>query len=106
MSAANYLKVYTKKRIFVLMPLIELGAKASEYHYNIGKTLAGCKYLFLTNRNFLHEIEQGILAVKGTCKVLVAKPDILAERITEIARHGDVVLFEGKEAGTVLSKLL
>lgn len=105
-SAANYMRVYNKKKIFVLMPLIELGAKASEYHYNIGRTLATCNYLFLTNKNFLKDIKKGIRDSKGKCKILIEKPEILAEKINQITKRGDVVIFEGKEAGNVLNKLL
>lgn len=106
LAAANYLKVYSRKKIFVLMPLIELGRKAKEHHYAIGQALANCSYLFLTNKNFLNEIQKGITDRKGVCRVVVGKPEEIAHRIGQIASNGDVVLFEGKEAGNILSKLI
>jgi UDP-N-acetylmuramoyl-tripeptide--D-alanyl-D-alanine ligase len=105
-AAATYLTTYSHKKIFVLMPLIELGKKAKEYHYHIGEVLASNDYLFLTNKNFYKDIRQGIHKKNGKCKVYVMTPDKISQRISEITKKGDVVLFEGKEAGNVLTKLL
>lgn len=105
-AAAKYLHVYNHKKIFVLMPLIELGRKAKNYHYEIGKTLGICDYVFLTNKNFAKEIKKGIVDAKGKCKLLIASSSVIADKIPEIAKKGDVILFEGKEAGLVLGRLL
>ena len=106
LAAADYLRVYNHKKIFVLMPLIELGEKAAQYHKEIGKALSKCDYLFLTNKNFVKEIKQGILEGKGTCIVSVEKQEKIADKISEITKNGDVVIFEGKETGNVLTRLL
>lgn len=105
-AAARYLEVYHHKKLFVLMPLIELGKKAKTYHYEIGKVLGKCDYVFLTNKNFYKDIQKGIQDSKGKCEIIVANSSIIADKIPGIAKKGDVILFEGKEAGTVLSKLL
>ena len=88
------------------MPLIELGKRGKEYHYHIGEVLANNDYLFLTNKNFYKDIQEGIQRKNGKCKVYVMTPEKISQRITEIAKKGDVVLFEGKEAGNALTKLL
>jgi len=105
-AAATYLTTYSHKKIFVLMPLIELGKRGKEYHYHIGEVLANNDYLFLTNKNFYKDIQEGIQRKNGKCKVYVMTPEKISQRITEIAKKGDVVLFEGKEAGNALTKLL
>lgn len=106
LAAASYLHVYNRKKIFVLMPLIELGGKAKEHHHAIGQALAQCNYLFLTNKNFAKEIQKGIADKKGKCKVITDRLDAIAQQISEITTSGDIVIFEGKEAGSVLTKLL
>ena len=105
-AAADYLSIYQKKKIFVLMPLIELGKKASEYHYRIGKALAFCDFLLLTNKNFYKDIVRGVREKKGKCQVIVGRADRLTLKLSELTKKGDVVLFEGKEAGIILSKIL
>lgn len=106
MAAAKYMKLYTKKKIFVLNPLIELGKKAKQYHKNIGEELAQFDYLFLTNKNFLSDIQKGIEEKGGVCQAIVMSKEKIAENISSIAKKGDVVLFEGKETSAILSKLL
>lgn len=105
-AAASYLQVYNRKKLFVLTPLIELGGKAKEHHYAIGQALAHCNYLFLTNKNFAKEIQKGITDRKGNCKIIIGKSDSISQQIGQLTAHGDVVIFEGKEAGNVLTKLL
>ncbi len=105
-AAIVYAKTHVHKKIFVLTPLIELGKKGKEHHVDIGKKLAQFDYLFLTNKNFVKEIQEGITTEEGKCKVYTGTADTIAERITRITRKGDIVVFEGKEAGNVLGKLL
>lgn len=106
MAALKYMQVYDKKKIFVLTPLIELGKNAGERHCAIGRLMSvGVDYLFLTNNNFYKDIMKGIIEGNSKCMVQVGKPDQIAEEIIRLADGGDVVMFEGKEAGKVLTKL-
>lgn len=105
-AAAKYLKTWKGKKFFVLSPLIELGSHAEERHYTLGKALAFCDFLFMTNNNFLSSIQHGIKDAKGDCLVMVGNPSDIAQEIKhEVDKH-DMVLFEGKEAGLVLEKLI
>ncbi len=107
LSAVSYARLYKRnKKIFILTPLIELGKRARERHVQIGKELGNCDYLFLTNKNYYKEILEGINSESSKCIVSVGTSVRIAQEIQSIARSGDVVIFEGKEAGNILSLLL
>lgn len=105
-SAASYAQLYNTKKIFVLTPLIELGKMSDKRHIEIGMKLSDFDYIFLTNKNFLNEIKKGVAAAKGTSIIHVASAREIAENIKKIAKKGDVVVFEGKEAGFILKQLV
>lgn len=105
-AAIDYIKVYDKKKILVLMPLVELGEHAKKRHYDIGLQASKvCDYLFVTNKNFYEQLKQGIEDGKGTCQLKTGKIPDLVENIITLAKKDDVIIFEGKEAGKVLQKL-
>lgn len=106
LAILEYMKVYTKKKVLVLMPLIELNKHGSERHYQIGLAASKiCDYLFLTNRNFYEDIARGVSDGKGGCMVLVGSSALIAGEIPVLTSKGDVVVFEGKEAGKTMLKL-
>lgn len=106
MSAAEYLKLYKKKRIFVMTPLIELGKMGKQRHRQIGEELSVFDYVFLTNKNFAKQIEEGINSAHGKTIVEVAGVKQIAQKIKMLLQKDDAVVFEGKEAGFVLKYLL
>lgn len=106
LAAMDYAKIYKGKKILVLQPMIELGGKAAKEHYRVAKEISNtCDYLFLTNRNFYKSISRGIIDGKGKCEVKVAKVGVVLDFIVHNITKGDVIVFEGKEAGTILNKL-
>lgn len=106
-AAANYMSIYKKKKIIVLMPLLELGSNAKKRHIELGECLAKiCDYLFLTNNNFYTEIMSGVNRKESNCKLFVAQPLEIVKQLQTIEKKGDVILFEGKEAAAVLNRLL
>lgn len=106
-AAMEYLQVSTKRRIFVLTPLIELGKHAPSRHHAIGVDAAKkCDYLFLTNNNFYDDIMQGVMEGGNACIVKVDKPLVIAQALRTLVQRGDIVMFEGKEAGLALRKFL
>ncbi|MGH7245510.1 MAG: Mur ligase family protein [Candidatus Levyibacteriota bacterium] len=106
LAAEKYAKVFTKKRILVLTPLIELGKSAAFRHYELGRSLATFSDIFLTNNNFYKEIVQGITDAKGKTHVFIGKPQQIVQELSAHARNGDIVIFEGKEAGLALSEYI
>lgn len=107
LAAVSYMKLYKGKRILVLQPMIELGKNAKEEHYRIGKEASMVyNYLFLTNKNFYEEVVKGVKSGKGKTIVRVSSPHKILQFINRETNKGDVVVFEGKEAGFVLDSIL
>lgn len=106
LAALGYMKIYKGKKMLVLQPMIELGKNAKSEHYRIALEISrACDNLLLTNKNFYQEIIKGINNGGGRCAVFVDNPIKLAEFIRENTKRGDVVVFEGKEANAVFSKI-
>jgi UDP-N-acetylmuramoyl-tripeptide--D-alanyl-D-alanine ligase len=106
-AMVTYMKLYKKKRYFVLQPMIELGRNAKDQHYKVGKALANsCNAVFLTNKNYLSQIRKGIREEKGTCKIVTGSTNVLVNYLAKEVKKGDVVLCEGREAKGVLDRLL
>lgn len=106
LAAIRYMKIYKKKRILVLQPMIELGREAGTEHYRVAK-IAGliCDVLLMTNNNFHSSIMKGVRDGGGKCEVRVGNARQLSEFITSYTKQGDVILFEGKEAQFVLQQI-
>lgn len=105
-AALIYLKTYRGRKILVLQPMIELGREASDIHYALGKESSViCDHIFLTNRNFAQSFVNGATKVGKKSTVSVSTPREIRDRLSEDMKRGSVVLFEGKEAGLVLTML-
>lgn len=104
-AAITFLKSIKKRKILVLSPLIELGKMSKQRHFEIGQKLSDIDLVFLTNKNFFQEIINGIKSKKGKTLVMKGSYQFLANKLRTILSNGDAIVFEGKEAGIVLSKL-
>lgn len=72
MAALDYIKIYKKKKILVMQPMIELGKNAKEEHYKVAKEIGKiCDFLFITNKNFYDDIRSGIADSNGKCSLQV-----------------------------------
>lgn len=106
LAALQYMKIYKGKKMLVLQPMIELGKNAKNEHYRIALEISKvCNFLLLTNKNFYSEIARGIEYGGGGCIAFVDNPIKLSEFVKKNTGRGDVVVFEGKEADAVLSKI-
>ena len=106
-AALSYMKLYKGKKIFVLQPMVELGDEAYAVHLNLAREMSTiCDVLFLTNKNFWKPISQGIIKGKGECTIITTSIPKIVDYIKENTQTGDIVLFEGREAGVVLQKLM
>lgn len=107
LAATDYMKIFNKKRILVLQPMIELGKNAAYEHWRVAKEISQiCDYLLLTNKNFNDPILKGVEEGDGSCIVKTGNSQYLAEFIKKNAQKGDVVVFEGKESGFVFERVL
>lgn len=105
-SALAYLQIYPRKKFFVMTPLIELGKNAHKRHVQIGEELSVCTKVFLTNKNFANDIIRGLTAAKAKTQVVVAPSALILEQLNEEVHKGDIIIFEGKEAGKILQELV
>ena len=107
LSALDYIKIYKGKKTLVLQPMIELGKEAESEHYRIGLAISSiCDFLFLTSKNFFSSVNKGIKDGNGKCVVKSGSVAELLSFINKLSKKGDIVFFEGKEAGLVLNKML
>ena len=106
LAAIDYMKIFSKKRILVLQPMIELGKNAAYEHWRVAKEISQiCDYLLLTNKNFNDPILKGVEESDGNCIIKMGNSQYLAEFIKKNARKGDVIVFEGKESGLVFERV-
>ncbi|QQG40458.1 MAG: UDP-N-acetylmuramoyl-tripeptide--D-alanyl-D-alanine ligase [Candidatus Levyibacteriota bacterium] len=107
LAALLYMSIYTEKKILVMQPMIELGKDAHLEHKRIGKAVADvCDYLLLTNNNYRKDILEGIKKGEKKCHVYIGSALEIIKFIESHTKKGDVVVFEGKEAGLPLEKIL
>ncbi len=107
LAVLDYMRLYTGKKILVLQPMIELGKHGREEHERIGKAIADvCDILLLTNSNYLSALKAGLRLGKRKCTVFVGTSQVIAQYVTTRTKKGDIVVFEGKEAGLPLEKIL
>jgi UDP-N-acetylmuramoyl-tripeptide--D-alanyl-D-alanine ligase len=93
------------RKVVVLQPMIELGEFASAEHRRVGRVLAKeADFVFLTNGNYEADLRAGAGEEGGRFELLPPGREGGA-RLASRLKRGDVVLFEGKEAGKILEKL-
>lgn len=105
-SALSYMNLYNKKKFFVMAPLIELGKNAKERHREIGESLGICTKVFVLNKNYYKQIKEGLNKSHSKTQLILASTDEVVKSLQEKAQKGDIIVFEGKEAGRVLTKIV
>ena len=105
-AAIEYMRSGKKKKILVFQPMIELGSFSESAHMRVGK-LAGevCDEIILTNTNFRTPFMRGIESSGGHAHVLVVSSNEAQNFLRNYLHEGDMVLFKGKEAQSVLTLL-
>lgn len=106
MAAGEYLALFPKKKFFVLTPLIELGKDAGIRHQEIGRLLSDVDYLLVTNKNYYNNLQAGIAMAKGKALLMYGSYVHLLHFLEKTVQKGDCIIFEGKEAGVILKKML
>ncbi len=106
-AAVDYMKLYKGKKILVLTPLIELGQEAEKIHARIGEQASQiCDLILLTNLNYHKSIVEGAKKMKNEEKIQIVNTSAGTKLIRENLNKEGVVLFEGKEAGRILERLV
>ncbi len=107
MAALDYMKIFKGKKILVLTPLIELGQEADKIHTDIGEKASKiCDLILLTNINYHRSFIEGARKVGGEAKIQIVNATVGLKLIKENLDKEGVAVFEGKEAGRILEKLV
>lgn len=108
LSALKYLQLYKGKKILVLTPLIELGTEADVIHKQLGEEASRMADLvLLTNSNYSKSFIKGAGNVSSkTDKVKIVSYSDAVNIIKGLSSQEGIVIFEGKEAGKILERLL
>lgn len=106
-AATDYMEQYKGKKVLVLTPLIELGEAADKIHAHIGeKTSKICDLILLTNINYSKSFIDGAKKNGVEEKIQIVNTSVGTKLIEDNLTGDGVVVFEGKEAGRILDKLL
>ncbi len=110
-SAIFYISLYKGIKTMILSPMIELGEDSSKEHYKAGLEIGKvCDFLYLTNKNYSEDIVRGVKDSGGKCMARIGNlkeiTDFVKECINKDAALDDIILFEGKEAGFILDRIL
>lgn len=107
-AALEYMSVYRGKKVLVLTPMIELGKFGESIHEEIGEKCAMiCDEILLTNLNYYSSFVKGATKVKnGTEKIQVINTKTAALVLEKYAGKNSVILFEGKEAGKIITEII
>ncbi len=107
-AGIRYLRQYSGMRVLVLTPLIELGSRGQEAHWELGKLAAEiCDSVWLTNPGYAEDFRKGAASVVNrSVPVRIVDPKNTIRALSEIQGTHDGILFEGKEAGMILEQLI
>ena len=109
----NTKKLIKKPVRFFLYLLLEIGrhlilVMPRKMAYRLASGMGWFTFWILPKEraNFYQELSDGIRMGEGKCELMTLNIGMIADFIEERAGGNDVVVFEGKEAGNVLKKLM
>jgi len=101
-SHLEHLKLWEGKRIIILPCLIELGEKAREIHFEIGKNIKEvCDFGILITRDYFEEVKSGA----GDKVIFLDDKDKILERLEPFFEKNNVILVEGRIPKKILQIL-
>jgi len=107
-SALQYFKNFSGKKIIVMPCLIELGSSAPRVHYEIGQAIGKtCDLAIITNSDYFFEIrkgasESGMLNNRVVC---ITDSKKITKEISFFAVSGDSVLIQGRVNPILINRL-
>ena len=103
MADIDHLRCWQGRKIIVMPCLIELGKKAKETHYQIGKKIAEvCDLAIITTEDNFEDIKRGALGKS----VLIKNSQEVEKRILPYLRKENVILFEGRSFPKLIKKII
>lgn len=105
-AAIAVLGLYTKRKIMVFQPMIELGTYAQSSHYEVGRAAADvCDEVILVGEDWSEDFILGVRSVGTKCFVQVLSVEKAASYLRTHVKSTDTVLFKGKSASLVLRQI-
>lgn len=104
----DYLKLWERKKIFVMPCIIELGSAASQAHYEIGKQIGEvCDYLIVTTADYFKDLKRGAIekGMSASNIILIQNPENQYQKIINLAQSNDIIFLEGRVSDYLLKKL-
>ncbi|PIR08413.1 hypothetical protein COV53_03095 [Candidatus Gottesmanbacteria bacterium CG11_big_fil_rev_8_21_14_0_20_37_11] len=107
-SALEYIRRIKGRKVLVLTPLIELGKEADNIHIKLGEKAAEvCDVIILTNNNYSKSFTYGASrVVGGENKIYLYNKKNTYNILDQFNGINDVIIFQGKESGSILEELL
>lgn len=106
-AALEYMKQYKNKKYVIMQTMIELGKEDQNMHKKIAQKISEqCDMLFVTNKDYINDLEEGVKYNRKKCKVLHLSTVQILNYINQNEKKGDVLLFEGKDSRNVLDRLI
>lgn len=98
---------YKGMKILVLTPDDMYTKQTKEDYYTFGKRIAQiCDILVLTNRNFNKQLVKGFYDSGSGCIIKYGRKRAMVTYISQrLTKKGDIAVFVGKEAGTILHSI-
>ena len=96
-AALDVISSFSGNKIIITPGMIELGDEQYSANYELGKQIAEvCNYAILIGKNFTKPLQDGIKDTKFDLKnmYVVNSLDEATSLISQIGKHGDVILFE------------
>jgi UDP-N-acetylmuramoyl-tripeptide--D-alanyl-D-alanine ligase len=104
----EYVKLYGGKKVIVMPCLIELGKKAKDVHYEIGKTIGStCSMAIVTSKDYFEQLKKGAMesGMEEKHIVLCDNSQDIYSLVTLFCSSGDAVLLEGRVPSAVVDLL-
>ncbi|PIV12756.1 MAG: hypothetical protein COS47_00830 [Candidatus Nealsonbacteria bacterium CG03_land_8_20_14_0_80_36_12] len=108
-SALDYLKIYSGKKIIIIPCLIELGPASKEVHKRIGEKIGQvCDLAIITTEDRFKEIKEEAIGkgMKEENILFIENPQKIFEKVREFSNEDDVILLEGRIPNQLLNLLI
>ena len=94
-AALSVLKLFKGKKVVVTPGMVELGILEQKENYSLGQKLSFCDYVILVGETLVLSIKNGLLSMgyEEENIILVSELKNVAEKLTNLVRAGDAVLF-------------
>ena len=93
--------------MLVMAGFLELGEKAKEAYYELGRSIGShCQFAIFVDNKYQAEVEKGVKEVGGKTKILGTNDSQkITRELQEFRNPGDVILIEGRVKPEIINSL-